>query len=31
MFHWEDMVMKLPGTLEYDPTQLKVYKRRFDG
>jgi hypothetical protein len=31
MFHWEDVVTNLPGTLEYDPTLPRPYKRRFDG
>jgi hypothetical protein len=31
MFHSEDVVTNLPGTMEYDPTQPRIYKRIFDG
>jgi hypothetical protein len=31
VFHWEDVVMNLPGTFGYDATQPKIYKQRFDG
>jgi hypothetical protein len=31
VFHWQEVVVNLPGTWNYDPTRPRVYKIRFDG
>jgi hypothetical protein len=31
VFHWEDVVVNLPGTFGYDATQPKIYEQRSDG
>jgi hypothetical protein len=31
VFHWEGVVVNLPGTWDYDPTRPRLYKIRWDG